>query len=70
MAASHIAYFKTRNTLSTQKLLNQVYSYHNFRYFFSIDCRQCYDLISKFHVTLESLLRQGLVNYYRDKYEP
>ena len=46
--------------LLTQKLLKQGYWYHKLRKTFSTFYSQYYDLISKFQVGLESLLRQGL----------
>ena len=50
----------TRNNLLTQKFLKQGYRYHKLRKTFSKFYRRYYDLISKFHVGLKSLLRQGL----------
>ena len=59
-ASSYVADFNTRNKLLTQKLLKQGYRYHKLRKTFSKFYRRYYDLISKFQVGLESLLRQGL----------
>ena len=50
----------TRNKRFAQKLLKQGYWYHKgltFSKFYS----QNYDLISKFHIRLKSLLRKGLL---------
>ena len=59
-ASSYVTDFNTRNKLLTQKLLKQGYRYHKLRKTFSKFYRRYYDLISKFQVGLESLLRQGL----------
>ena len=59
-ASSYVADFSTRNTLLTQKLLERGDRYHKLRKTFSKFYRRCYDLISKFLVGLNSLLRQGL----------
>ena len=59
-ASSYVADFNTPNKLLTQKLLQQGYWYHKPRKTFSKFYRQYYDLISKFQVGLNSLLRQGL----------
>ena len=61
----HLAY-NTRNKLLTQKLLKQGYQY--IRKTFSKFYLRNYGLISKFHVELKSLLRQGLSEpeFYRD----
>ena len=64
-ASSYVANFNTRNKLLTQKLLKQGYRYHKIRKTFSKFYRRYYDLISKFHVGLNSLLRQGL-DFYGD----
>ena len=59
----HLAMLLT-STLSikllTQKLLKQGYWYHKLLKTFSRFNRRYYDLISKFQVGLQSLLRQGL----------
>ena len=54
-ASSHVNDFNTRNKLLTQKLLK-----HKLRKTFSKFYRRYYDLISKFQIGLQSLLRQGL----------
>ena len=59
-ASSYITDFNTRNKLLTHKLLKQSYQYHKLCKTFSKFYRRYYDLISKFHVGLKSLLRQGL----------
>ena len=59
-ASSYVADFNTRNKLLTQKLLKQGYRYHKLRKTFSKFYRRYFDLISKFQVGLNSLLRQGL----------
>ena len=59
-ASSYVADFNTRNKLVTQKLLKQGYRYHKLRKTFSKFYRRYYDLIPKFQVGLNSLLRQGL----------
>ena len=56
----HVTDFNTRNKLLTQKLLKQGYWYHKLRKTFSKFHRRYYDLISKFHIGLKFLLRQGL----------
>ena len=60
-ASSHVADFNSRNKLLTQKLLKQGYWYHERQQTFSKFYRQYFDLISKFQVRLESLLRQVLL---------
>ena len=67
-ASSYVADFNTRNKLLTQKLLKHCYQYHKLRKTFSKFYRRYYDLISKFQVGLESLLRQGLLepDFYGD----
>ena len=52
-ASSHVADFNTRNKLLTQKLLKR---YYKLCKTFSKFYIQYYDLISKFHVGLESLV--------------
>ena len=59
-ASSHVADFNTRNKLLTQKLLKHGYGYHRLHKTFSKFYQHYYDLISKFEVGLNSLLRQGL----------
>ena len=59
-ASGHVAYYNTWNKLFTQKLLKQGYRYHKLRKTFPKFYIQYYDLISKFHVGLKSLWRQGL----------
>ena len=59
-ASSYLTDFNTRNKLLTQKLLKHGYRFHNLRKTFSKFYRQYYDLISKFQVGLNSLLRKGL----------
>ena len=59
-ASSNVAYFNTHNKLLTKKLLNQNYRYHKLRKTFSKFYRLNFDLISKFHIGLKSLLCQGL----------
>ena len=59
-ASSYVADFNTRNKFLTQKLLKQGYRYHKLCKTFSKFYTPHYDLISKFHVGLKSLLRQGL----------
>ena len=59
-ASSYITDFNTRNKLLTQKLMKQGYQYHKLRKTFSKFYRRYYDLISKFQVGLQSLLRQRL----------
>ena len=67
-ASSQVADFNTRNKLLTQKLLKQGYLYHKLRKAFSKFYRPYYDLMSKFKIGLESLLRQGLseTEFYGD----
>ena len=60
-ASSYVTDFNTCNKLLTQKLLKQVYGYHKLRKTFSKFNRRYYDLISKLHVGLKSLLFQGLL---------
>ena len=59
-ASSYVTDFNTHNKLLTQKLLKQSYRYNKLRKTFPKLYRRNYDLISKFHVGLISLLRQGL----------
>ena len=59
-ASNHVADFNTRNKWLTQKLLQQGYRYHKLCKTFSKFYGQYYDLISKFQVGIQSLLRQGL----------
>ena len=67
-ASSHVADFNTHNKLLTQKLLKQGYRYNKLCKTFSKFYRQYYDLISKFQIGLQSLLRQGLseAEFYGD----
>ena len=58
-ASSHFADFNTRNKLLTQKGIKQVYGFHKLRKTFSKFYCRYYDVISKFHVVLKSLLHQG-----------
>ena len=58
--SSHIANFNTRNQFLTAKLLKQGYRYHKLRKTFSKYYRRHYDLVSKFNMGLNSLLKQGL----------
>ena len=60
-ASGCVAGFNTRNKLLTQKLLKQGYWYCRLCMAFSKFYRRCCDLISRFWVGLESLLRQGLL---------
>ena len=50
----------TRNKLLIHKRLKQGYRYHILRKTFSKFYRRYFELISKFQVSLKSLLRQGL----------
>ena len=59
-ASSYVAAFNTRNGLLARKLFGQNYRYLKLRGTFTKFCGRYYDLISKFQVGLESLLRQGL----------
>ena len=59
-ASSYVTDFNTRNKLLTQKLLKQGYRYHKLCKTFSKFYRLYNDLISKFQIGLNSLLRQGL----------
>ena len=67
-ASSYVTDFNTHNKLLTQKLLKQGYRYHKLRKTFSKLYRRYYDLISKYKVGLQSLLRQGLLEpeFYGD----
>ena len=58
--SNYVTNFNTHNKLLTQKLLKQGYRYHKLRKTFSKYFGRFYDLISKFQIVLESLLRQGL----------
>ena len=60
-SSRHVADFNTRNKMLTQKFLKQGYRYHKLCKTFSKFHRRYYDLISKFQVGLNSLLRQGLL---------
>ena len=57
---SYVTDFNTRNTLLTQKLLNQGYQYHKLCKTFFKFYRRYYHVISRFLVGLKSLLRKGL----------
>ena len=59
-ASCYAADFNTHNKLLTQKFLKQGYWYHILCKTFSKFCRRYYDLISKSHVGLKSLLHQRL----------
>ena len=59
-ASSYVTDFNTGNNLLTEKPLKQGYQYHKLRKTFSTFYRRYYDLISKFQVGLNSLLRRGL----------
>ena len=67
-ASGCVAGFGTRGGLLTQKLLKQGYRYRKLRKAFSKFYRRYYDLVSKFQVGLESLLRRGLLepDFYGD----
>ena len=56
-ASSYVGDFNTRNKLLTQNFLKQGYQYHKLRNTFSKFYRRYYDLISKFQVGLNYLLR-------------
>ena len=58
--SSHVADFNARNKCLTAKLLQQGYRYHKFRKTFSKFYRRHYELISKFNVGQNTLLREGL----------
>ena len=66
--SSYITNFNTRNELLTHQLFIQGYRYNKLRKTFSIFYRRHYDLISKLHVGLKSLLRHGLsdLEFYGD----
>ena len=65
---NHVADFNARNKCLTAKLLQQGYRYHKLRKTFSKFYRRHYELISKFNVGLETLLREGLseLEFYGD----
>ena len=65
---NHIADFNARNKCLTAKLLQQDYRYHKLRKTISKFYRRHYELISKFNVRLNTLLREGLSEpeYYGD----
>ena len=52
--------FNARNKFLTAKLLQQGYRYHRLRKTISKLYRRHYELISKFNVGLNTLLREGL----------
>ena len=54
---NHVAEFNARNKYLTAKLLQQDYWYHKLRKSFSKFYRRHYELISKFNVGLNTLLR-------------
>ena len=66
--SSHVADFNARNKILTSKLLKQGYRYLKLRTTFSKFYRRHYDLVSKFNVGLNSLLKQGLseAEFYGD----
>ena len=59
-ASSYVTDFNTRKKLVTKKLLKQGFRYHKLHKTLFKFYRRYYDMISKFQVGLESLLRQGL----------
>ena len=59
-ASGCVAGFSARGGLLARRLLGQGYRYHRLRGTFSKFYRRCFDLISKFQVGLESLLRRRL----------
>ena len=65
---NHVADFNARNKCLTAKLLQQGYRYHKLRKTFSKFYRRHYELISKFNVGLQTLLREGLseTEFYGD----
>ena len=57
---NHEADFNARNKFLTAKLLQQGYRYYKLRKTFSQFYRRHYELISKFNIGLNTLLREGL----------
>ena len=58
--SSHVADLNARNKSLTAKLLKQGYRYHKLWQTFSKFYRGHYELVSKFHFGLKTLLHQGL----------
>ena len=56
--SSHVDDFNTRNKVLTAKLLRQVYRYHTLRKAFSK--LRHFDIVSRYHVGLKTLLLQVL----------
>ena len=61
--SSHVENFNARNKYLTAKLLKQGYRYHELRNAFSKFYRRHYEMISKFHIGLKSLLFYGDLVY-------
>ena len=57
--SSHIDDFKTRNKVSTAKLLRQGHRYYKIRKAFSKFYRRHFDIVFKYNVGLKTLLLQG-----------
>ena len=58
--SSHVDDFNTLNKVLTAKLLSQRYRYHKIRKAFTNFYRRHFDIVSKYHVGLKTLLLQGL----------
>ena len=58
--SSHVDDFNTRNKVLAAKLLRQGYRYHKLRKALSKFYRRHFDIVSKYHVRLKTLLLQGL----------
>ena len=66
--SSHVTDFNNRNKFLTAKLLKQGYRYHKLRKAFSKFYRRHFELIEKYHVSLKTLMQQGICNpeFYGD----
>ena len=61
-APSHVNDFNNRNKFLTAKLLKQGYRHHKLRIVFSKCYRRHFELIEKYHVSLQKLMQQGISN--------
>ena len=68
--SSHVTDFNNRNKFLTAKLVKQDYRYYKLRKAFSKFYRRHFQLIEKYHVSLKTLMQQGICNseFYGDLY--
>ena len=67
-ASSHVNDLNNRNKFLTAKLLKQDYRYHKLSKELSKFYRRYFELIKKYHVSLEKLMQKGISNpeFYED----